>query len=92
MGINLNTDDISWWEFDSLLDWFFRKEDSSISNMMNFRLYEKPPKNSKVQEEKEHRYRMKMKEKYALPNPKKNEKNFNKLWNYLEQKVGEKKV
>jgi len=91
LGINLNTDDISWWEFDSLLDWFFRKEDSSISSVMNFRLYEKPPKNSKTQEDKEHKYRMQMKRKYALPNPQKNENNLEKMWNYVEKKVGEDK-
>lgn len=91
IGINLNTDDISWWEFDSLLDWFFRKEDSSISSVMSFRLYEKPPKNSKTQEEKEHMYRMQMKKKYALPNSQKNDDSLQKMWNYVEKKAGEDK-
>jgi len=92
IGINLNKDEISWWEFDSLLDWFFRKDDSSISSIMKFRLYEKPSKNSKTQEEKEHKFRMQMKRKYALPNPQNNENNLEKMWNYVEKKAGENKV
>lgn len=91
LGINLNKDEISWWEFECLLDWFFRKEDSSISNMMGYRLYEKPPKNIKTQEEKEHKFRMQMKRKYALPNPQESENNLEKMWNYVEKKAGEEK-
>ena len=44
-GINLNKDDITWWEFDKLLDWCFRDKNSSLYNHMEFRMYKKPPKN-----------------------------------------------
>lgn len=92
LGINLNKDNISWWEFDAILEGLFLDENSVLSRMLSYRLYEKPPKSPKVQEEKEHRFRMKMKEKYALPikNDSSN-KSFEKLWNYLEKKAGDSK-
>lgn len=59
--------------------------------MMSFRLYKKPPKSSKTQEENEHKYRMQMKKKYALPNPQNNDNSLEKMWSYVEKKVGENK-
>ena len=47
MGINLNTDDISWWEFDAILEGLFLDENSNLSKMLAYRLYEKPPKDRK---------------------------------------------
>lgn len=91
LGINLNKDDISWWEFDCILESLFLDEKSNLSKMLSYRLYEKPPKNIKTQEEKEHRFRMEMKRKYALPNPQQTENGFEKMWNYVEKKVGENK-
>ena len=90
-GINLNTDDISWWEFDKLLDWCFRDKNSSLYNHMDFRLYEKPPKNNKTIEANEHKYRMKMKQIHSLPFEDKSSNGLEKLWNYLEKKAGDKK-
>lgn len=88
-GINLNTDDISWWEFDAILESLFLNDNSVLSKMLNYRLYEKPPKNPKTQEEREHKFRMKMKRKYSLPFQENPEKGLEKLWNYVEKKVGE---
>lgn len=91
MGINLNTDDIPWWEFDNLLEGIFLKKNSIINQVLEYRLYEKPPKNPKTAEEKEHRFRMKMKQKYALPDKNNVDNGLEKLWNYVEKKVGENK-
>lgn len=91
-GINLNKDEISWWEFDKLLDWCFRDKNSSISNVMSFRLYKKPSKNIKTVEAEEHKYYMKMKRKYSLPVQIDSEKGLEKLWDFVEKKAGEKKV
>ena len=91
LGINLNLDKISWWEFEAILESLFLDENSNLSKMLSYRLYEKPPKNSKTQEEKEHKFRMEMKRKYALPNPQKVENGLDKMWNYVEKKVGENK-
>lgn len=91
LGINLNKDEISWWEFDSILEGLFLDENSTLSKMMSYRLYEKPPNNPKKQEQMEHQFRMKMKAKYALPNEDNSNKALGKLWNYLEKKAGESK-
>ena len=91
LGINLNTDDISWWEFDAILEGLFLDENSNLSKMLAYRLYEKPPKNVKTQEEREHRFRMQMKRKYALPNKTKVESGLEKLFNYVEKKAGDNK-
>lgn len=92
IGINLNKQDIDWWEFDSLLAGFMISEDSIISKVIQYRTYEKPSKSIKTQEEQEHRYRMKMKQEYALKSN--NDESINyleKLWSYVEKKVGETK-
>lgn len=91
LGINLNKDEISWWEFDSILEGLFLDENSTLSKMMSYRLYEKPPNNPKKQEQMEHQFRMKMKAKYALPNEDNSNKALGKLWNYLEKKAGDSK-
>lgn len=90
-GINLNKQDIDWWEFQKILNGIMLDKNSTISTIISFRTYEKPPKNIKTQEEKEHKFRMEMKRKYALPNPQKIENGFDKMWNYVEKKVGENK-
>lgn len=91
LGINLNTDEISWWEFDAILEGLFLDENSNLSKMLAYRLYEKPPKNPKTQEEREHRFRMSMKRKYSLPNKQKVEESLEKLWGYAQKKAGENK-
>ena len=90
-GINLNKDEISWWEFDAILEGIFLNKDSILSTVLDYRLYEKPSKNPKVQEEKEHKFRMKMKRKYSLPIKTNVDVGLEKLWNYVEKKVGENK-
>jgi hypothetical protein len=89
LGIDLNIDNISWWEFDTLLEGIFLQENSSIAKVIQYRTYEKPPKNYKTSEEKEHKFYMEKKRQYALPNPKSVENNLEKLWNYTEKKAGE---
>lgn len=91
LGINLNTDEISWWEFDAILEGLFLDENSNLSKMLAYRLYEKPPKNPKTQEEREHRFRMQMKRKYALPNKQKVEESLERLWGYVQKKAGDNK-
>ena len=91
LGINFNTDDISLWEFDVILELLFLDENSNLSKMLAYRIYEKPPKNPKTHEEREHRFRMQMKRKYALPNKQNVENGLEKLFNYVEKKVGENK-
>ena len=91
LGINLNTDEISWWEFDAILEGLFLDENSNLSKMLAYRLYERPPKNIKTQEEREHRFRMQMKRKYSLPSKIKIENNLERLFNYVEKKAGENK-
>ena len=91
LGINLNKNEIDWWEFDAILEGLFLDENSILSKMMSYRLYEKPSKNIKTQEEKEHKFRMKMKRKYALPCDYNVDNGLEKLWNYVEKKAGDSK-
>ena len=89
MGINLNHQDIDWWEFISILDGIMLDEEATISKVIGYRTYTKPSSSTKTQEEKRHRFMMKMKQKYSLPIPQ-NERGFDKMWSYLEKKVGDK--
>lgn len=91
LGIDLNKDNIDWWTFNSLLESIMLDENSTMSKVIAYRTYEKPSKNIKVQEDKEHKFRIKMKNKYALPNFETN-KAIEKLWNYVEKKAGENKA
>lgn len=88
LGINLNNDEIPWWEFDAILESLFLDETSNLSKMLSYRLYEKPPKNTKTQEDREHKYRLEMKRKYSLPDEQEVENGLDKLWNYVEKKAG----
>ena len=88
-SINLNKDDIDWWEFDKILNAIFLNKNSNMHQIIEYRTYEKPPKNIKTQEEKEHKYKMQMKRKYALPSPHNTENGFEKMWSYVEKKAGE---
>lgn len=89
IGINLNTDEISWWEFNALLEGFFLDEKSTISTVLGYRTYKKPPSNPKTQEVNQHKFYMNMKRKYSLP-VENNKIGFDKMWNYLEKKVKKK--
>jgi len=87
LGIDLNKQDISWWEFDNLLEGIFLSKDSSIGQVLQYRTYEKPSKSSKTSEEKEHRFYMEKKRQYALKGNKTMENSLEKLWNYTESQA-----
>ena len=86
-NINLNKQDIDWWEFDKILGGIMLDDNSTISTVIGYRTYEKPPKNIKIQEEREHKFRMQMKRKYSLPNKHNVENCLEKLFNYVENKA-----
>lgn len=88
-GINLNKEDIDWWEFNKILDAILLDDNSNMHKVLEYRNYEKPIKNEKTRENIRHQQMMKLKQKYALPT--KNEDGAEKLWKYLEKKVGENK-
>ncbi len=90
-GINLNKDEVDWWEFNKILDAILNNENSNMYKVISYRTYEKPSKSPQVREEKEHKYRMEMKRKHALPDTNNTDNGFEKLWNYVEKKVGETK-
>lgn len=91
-NIDLNIDIVSWWKFDRVLNAILNDSNSNIAKIIEFRTYKKPNKDLKARENAEHNYRIKMKQKYALPNNYGQTNNgFSKLWGYLEKKVGEQK-
>jgi hypothetical protein len=67
-NVNLNKNDIPWWEFNSILGAIFLDENSNLSKVLDFRSYQKPSKNTKSSENELHLFRMKMKKLYSLPN------------------------
>jgi hypothetical protein len=91
LGINLNTDDISWWEFDSLLESILLTENTAIGKVLQHRTYKTPPKNPKQYEQEERKFYNEMKIKYALKLPKKIMGGLEKMFNYVEMKAGEHK-
>lgn len=91
LGINLNKEDIPWWEFDSILESIFLDDKSTMSKVMSYRLYEKPSKSIKRQEIEEHKFMLKMKRKYALQIPINSNNELETLWNYVEKKAGDNK-
>lgn len=87
MGIDLNKDDISWWEFDAILEGILLKKDSVISTVLSFRTYKKPSKNIKTYEQEEHKYYTQKQRQYALPSSQEElEQGMNKMWDYVSQK------
>lgn len=88
-GINLNKEDVDWWEFNKILDSILLDNHSNMHRVLEYRNYEKPIKNDKTRETIKHQQMMKLKQKYSLPI--KSENGAEKLWNYLQQKVGENK-
>lgn len=88
IGIDLNKDNISWWEFDTLLQGIFLKEKTVIGKVIEYRTYKKPTKNQKTAQVEEHKYYMERKRQFALPQKKQNiDDNFNKMWNYVSTKT-----
>lgn len=84
LGIDLNKQDISWWEFDAILEGIFLQEHSTIGQVLAYRTYKKPQKSSKTSEEAEHNYYMSKKRQYALkqtPNIQKTEENIRLMMN-----------
>ena len=62
-----------------------------MKKVLDYRNYEKPIKNEKIRETIKHQQMMKLKQKYALPTKYEDDYALEKLWGYLEKKVGEKK-
>lgn len=91
-GINLNKDEIDWWEFNTILNAILLDENSAMSTVIGYRTYKKPPENPKTQASERHRAYMNLKRKYALPNNTNTGKGLEKLWGYLEKKVGDNKA
>lgn len=88
-GINLNKQDIDWWEFNSILEAILLDEKSNMKRVLNYRNYEKPIKNEKTRESIKHQQMMKLKRKYSLPSEYEDDSAIEKLWGFLEKKVGE---
>lgn len=89
-GINLNKDEISWWEFDKILGGLFLQEHSKIGKVIQYRTYKKPTKNNKVAESEEHKFYLEKQRQYALPLEENNDvdKSIDNLWNFLSSKTG----
>ncbi len=88
LGIDLNIKDISWWEFDNLIEGILLTENTAIGKVLQYRTYKKPSKNMKQQEQEEHKFYINMKQKYSLKEVVKN--GFQSMWNFVKTKAGEK--
>lgn len=87
-GIDLNRDNITWWEFDTLLQGIFLTEETVIGKVIQYRTYKKPVKSQKTAELEEHRYYMERKRQFALPQKEqKIDENLNKLWSFVSNKI-----
>lgn len=85
-GIDLNKQDISWWEFDAILEGLFLQEHSRIGKVIQYRTYKKPSKNNKTAESEEHKYNLEKQRQYALPieeNQQRVENGLNSLWGFV---------
>jgi hypothetical protein len=91
LGIDLKQDNISWWEFDSLLEGILLSKDSSIGQVLQYRTYKTPSKSIKTSENEENKFYLEKKRQYALHDPKAIDKKLEKMWNYAEKKAGENK-
>lgn len=78
-GIDLNTDDISWWKFNAILRAIFLKEHSTINSVLKFRTWEKPSKNGKREETAYNSYMNKMRSEYSLDKKKDIQNNLKNL-------------
>ena len=85
LGIDLNKDDIDWWQFDALLEGILLQKESAILTVLGYRSYKKPSGNIKTIQAEEHKYYLEKQRQYALPTEEKEiEDGFNKMWEYLE--------
>ena len=84
--MDLNKDKINWWEFNSMLEGIFLEGNASICKVVGFRT-EKLPKADKYNKDYIN-FVKQMKLKYRLKNE--NKEGLSILYNYLNEKVGEK--
>lgn len=89
IGIDLLKDDINWFEFSNMLRKFILSDNSCIAKVLEYRTYEKPSENMKTQEAKIHKNKMELKREYALPTKKNIDGSLDKMWNFIEKKVGD---
>jgi hypothetical protein len=88
LGIDLKQDNISWWEFDSLLEGILLSKDSSIGQVLQYRTYKTPSKSIKTSENEENKFYLEKKRQYALHDPKAIDKKLEKMWSYVEKRAG----
>ena len=87
LGIDLIDEDIDWYKFNSILRKIMLNKNSLLSQIIDFRTYEKPS-SSKTAEAKIHKERTRLKNEYRLLQNKNNlDNNFNKMWGFITQKV-----
>lgn len=85
LGIDLNKDDIDWWQFDTLLEGILLQKEGAMLQVLGYRSYKKPSGNIRVYQNEEHQYYLEKQRQYALPTEEKEvEDGFNKMWEYLE--------
>ena len=63
-NIDLNTDDINWWQFQTIFEAIILEGDGSYGKVLEYRTYKKPPK--KGGEKRHHELMMKMKSLFSL--------------------------
>lgn len=64
--INLNKDNLDWWEFITLLEGILLKGENTYTKVLGYRTYKKPLKNFKQAEAMEHKRNLELKQQYAL--------------------------
>ena len=90
-NVDLLEDNISWFKLNIMLAEFILMKNTRMSEVIGYRTYEKPIK-YKTQEAYDsalHAQNIKLKNQYSLPNVSQNTENgFDKMWKFLERKVG----
>ena len=85
LGIDLNKDDIDWWQFNTLLEGILLQKEGALLQVLEYRTYEKPTENPKVYQNKIHQYYLRKKREFALPQEQEEvDSGFKKMWEYLE--------
>lgn len=91
-GVDLLEQKVSWHKFNLILGEIMLMNGTRMSEVLEARTYERPPKykNSEAIDQAEHKYKMERKKQYSLPQiTQDTEKGFDKLWGYLEKKAGD---
>ena len=84
LGIDLNKDDIDWWQFNTLLEGILLQKEGALLQVLEYRTYKKPTENPKVYQNKIHQYYLRKKREFALPQEENSsDKGFNAMWEYL---------